>query len=227
MKVNVITMFPEFFDSVLPVSIVGRAIESGALEVDVVQLRDYGLGKHKQLDDSPFGGGPGMVMMVEPLTRALEPLSDTHRVLLTPSGTPLDQDVLDRMAVVENLTLVCGRYEGVDQRVIDSHIDEEVSLGDFVVAGGEVAAAVVVEGIARLLPGVVGNPDSTVTESFRDGLLEEPVYTRPAEFEGATVPEILLSGDHARIEAWRLEQRRERTRQRRPDLWSSGENSDT
>ncbi len=227
MKIRVITMFPEFFDSVLPVSIVGRAIESGALEVDVIQLRDYGLGKHKQLDDSPFGGGPGMVMRVEPLTRALEPLSDTHRVLLTPSGAPLDQVTLDRMASIDDLTLVCGRYEGVDQRVIDNHIDEEVSLGDFVLAGGEVAAAAVIEGIARLLPGVVGNPDSTVTESFRDGLLEEPVYTRPAEFEGASVPEILLSGDHARIEAWRLEQRKERTTQRRPDLLSSGENSDT
>ncbi|HEY5890778.1 MAG TPA: tRNA (guanosine(37)-N1)-methyltransferase TrmD [Acidimicrobiia bacterium] len=227
MKVRVITMFPEFFDSVLPVSIVGRAIESGALEVDIVQLRDYGLGKHKQLDDSPFGGGPGMVMRVEPLTRALGPLADTHRVLLTPSGAPLDQATLDRMASIDDLTLVCGRYEGVDQRVIDNYIDEEISLGDFVLAGGEVAAAAVIEGIARLLPGVVGNPDSTVTESFRDGLLEEPVYTRPAEFEGASVPEILLSGDHARIEAWRLQQRKERTTQRRPDLLSSGENSDT
>jgi tRNA (guanine37-N1)-methyltransferase len=123
--------------------------------------------------------------------------------------------------------LICGRYEGVDQRVIDHHINEEVSLGDFVLAGGEAAAAAVIEGIARLLPGVVGNPESTEKESFRDGLLEEPVYTRPADFEGASVPEILLSGDHARIEAWRLEQRLERTKERRPDLLSSGENSDT
>lgn len=227
MKINIVTMFPEFFDSVLPVSIVGRAIEAGLLGVELVPLREYGLGKHKQLDDSPFGGGPGMVMRVEPLAAALEPLADTHRVLLTPSGAPLDQDTLDRWSEIENLTLVCGRYEGVDQRVTDRFIDEEVSLGDFVLAGGEVAAAAVIEGIARLLPGVVGNPDSTVTESFRDGLLEEPVYTRPADFEGDAVPEILLTGDHARIEAWRHEQRLARTRERRPDLLSSGENSDT
>jgi tRNA (guanine37-N1)-methyltransferase len=227
MRINVITMFPEYFDSVLPVSIVGRAIESGSLDVDLIDLREYGLGKHKQLDDSPFGGGPGMVMRVEPLTAALTPLANTHRVLLTPSGAPLNQDTFDRFATIDQLTLICGRYEGVDQRVIDHHIDEEVSLGDFVLAGGEVAAAAVIEGIARLLPGVVGNPESTEKESFRAGLLEEPVYTRPADFEGASVPEILLSGDHARIEAWRLEQRLERTKQRRPDLLSSGENSDT
>jgi tRNA (guanine37-N1)-methyltransferase len=227
MRINVITMFPEYFDSVLPVSIVGRAIESGSLDVDLIDLREYGLGKHKQLDDSPFGGGPGMVMRVEPLAAALTPLANTHRVLLTPSGAPLNQDTFDRFATIDQLTLICGRYEGVDQRVIDHHIDEEVSLGDFVLAGGEVAAAAVIEGIARLLPGVVGNPESTEKESFRAGLLEEPVYTRPADFEGASVPEILLSGDHARIEAWRLEQRLERTKQRRPDLLSSGENSDT
>jgi tRNA (guanine37-N1)-methyltransferase len=226
MRINVITMFPEYFDSVLPVSIVGRAIESGSLDVDLIDLREYGLGKHKQLDDSPFGGGPGMVMRVEPLAAALTPLANTHRVLLTPSGAPLNQDTFDRFATIDQLTLICGRYEGVDQRVIDHHIDEEVSLGDFVLAGGEVAAAAVIEGIARLLPGVVGNPESTEKESFRAGLLEEPVYTRPADFEGASVPEILLSGDHARIEAWRLEQRLERTKQRRPDLLSSGENSD-
>jgi tRNA (guanine37-N1)-methyltransferase len=227
MRINVITMFPDYFESVLPVSIVGRALESGSLGVELINLRDYGLGKHKQLDDSPFGGGPGMVMRVEPLVAALTPLTDTHRVLLTPSGGPLTQDTLDRFATIDQLTLICGRYEGVDQRVIDHHIDEEVSLGDFVLAGGEVAAAAVIEGIARLLPGVVGNPESTEKESFRAGLLEEPVYTRPADFEGASVPEILLSGDHARIEAWRLEQRLERTKQRRPDLLSSGENSDT
>ena len=227
MKINVITIFPEFFDSLLGVSIVGRAIEDGALEVELIPLREYGLGKHKQLDDTPFGGGPGMVMMVEPLSNALEPLADTHRVLLTPAGTPLDQGILDRFAGIAELTLVCGRYEGVDQRVADHHIDEEVSLGDFVLAGGEVAAAAIVEGVARLLPGAVGNPDSTVTESFRDGLLEEPVYTRPAEFDGHAVPDVLLSGDHGRIEAWRQQQRLERTRRRRPDLLPDGEKSET
>jgi tRNA (guanine37-N1)-methyltransferase len=225
-KIFVVTMFPEYFAGILDLSIVGRAIESGALEVELVSLREYGLGKHRQLDDAPFGGGPGMVMMVEPLANALRPLADTHRVLLTPSGTPINQATLDRWAETEALTLVCGRYEGVDQRVADNHIEEEASLGDFVLAGGEVAAAAIIEGVSRLLPGVVGNPASTQTESFRDGLLEEPVYTRPAEFEGDVVPEVLLSGDHARIEEWRLGQRQERTGQRRPDLLSDGGNSE-
>ena len=159
-----------------------------------------------------------MVMMVEPLATALTPLSDTHRVFFTPSGAPMTQATLDRWALLDEITLVCGRYEGVDQRVLDTHIDEEVSLGDYVLAGGEVAALAAIEGVARLLPGVVGNPESTEKESFRDGLLEEPVYTRPADYEGATVPEVLLSGDHARIEEWRQNQRVIRTEQRRPDL---------
>lgn len=226
-KINVVTMFPEWFDSPLGVSIVGRAIEDGILEVGLVGLREYGLGRHHQLDDAPFGGGPGMVMMVEPLTNALMPLAGTHRILFTPSGVPMTQATLDRWAETEEITLVCGRYEGIDQRVIDQHIDEEVSLGDYVLAGGEVAAAAAIEGIARLLPGVVGNPESTEKESFRDGLLEEPVYTRPAEYQGLEVPEVLLSGDHARIEAWRLDQRRRRTVERRPDLLRDGSDIET
>ena len=159
-----------------------------------------------------------MVMGIEPLAELLEPLEGTHRVLFTPSGQPLTQATLDRWAELPEITFVCGRYEGIDQRVIDNFIDEETSLGDYVLAGGEVAAAAAIEGVARLLPGVVGNPDSTEFESFRDGLLEEPVYTRPAEFRGWAVPEILLSGDHARIETWRAEQRRRLTEERRPDL---------
>ncbi len=211
-------MFPEYFDGPLGVSIVARGIEDGALEVELYNLRDHGLGRHRQLDDSPFGGGPGMVMMVEPLANALEPLEGTHRVMFAPSGVPMTQSILDRWAALDEITLVCGRYEGVDQRVIDNYIDEEVSLGDYVLAGGEVAAAAVIEGIARLLPGVIGNPESTKTESFRFGLLEEPVYTRPADYQGDTVPEVLLSGDHAKIEEWRQAQRVMRTKQRRPDL---------
>ena len=168
-----------------------------------------------------------MVIMIEPLAAALEPLADTHRVMFTPAGGPLTQAKLDLWAELDEITLVCGRYEGIDQRVADNLIDEEVSLGDFVVAGGEVAAAAAIEGIARLLPGVVGNPQSTESESFRGGLLEEPVFTRPAEFRGWKVPEVLLSGDHGAIEAWRQEQRLERTRSRRPDLMADGENSDT
>jgi tRNA (guanine37-N1)-methyltransferase len=222
MRVHVVTMFPEWFSGPLSVSIVARAIADGAMAVELVDLRQYGIGRHRQLDDAPFGGGPGMVMMVEPLASALEPLGDTHRVLFTPSGMPMTQETLDRWASLEAVTFVCGRYEGVDQRAIDHFVDEEVSLGDYVLAGGEVAAAAAIEGIARLLPGVVGNPESTERESFRDGLLEEPVYTRPAEFRGWTVPEVLLSGDHARIDAWRADERLRRTRERRPDLLADG-----
>ncbi len=221
-RINVITMFPEFFDGLLGVSIVGRAVSQGHLEVNLVDLREYGLGKHRQLDDAPFGGGPGMVMMIEPLSAALEQFDGTHRVMFTPVGSVLNQSTLDRWATLDEITLVCGRYEGVDQRVMDNYIDEEVSLGDFVLAGGEVVAAAVIEGVVRLLPGVVGNPESTTNESFRKGLLEEPVYTRPADFRGHEVPDVLLSGDHARIEAWRQEERIRRTQRRRPDLYQDG-----
>jgi tRNA (guanine37-N1)-methyltransferase len=226
-RINVITMFPGYFDGPLQTSIVGRAIEEGALTVVVQDLRDHGVGRHRQLDDAPFGGGAGMVMMVEPLAAALEPLSGTQRVLFTPSGAPMTQATLDRWADLDEITLVCGRFEGVDQRVVDRFIEEEVSLGDYVLAGGEVAAAAVIEGIARLIPGVVGNPESTTRESFRNGLLEEPVYTRPAEFDGMTVPDILLSGDHGRIEEWRAEQRLRRTMDRRPDLLPNGTESES
>jgi tRNA (guanine37-N1)-methyltransferase len=226
-RINVVTIFPDYFESPLRVSIVGRAIESGALEVSLVDLREHGLGRHRQVDDAPFGGGAGMVMMIEPLAAALEPLAASHRVLFTPVGNPMTQATLDGWASREEVSFVCGRYEGVDQRVADHLIDEEVSLGDFVLAGGEVAAAAAIEGIARLLPGVVGNPDSTDSESFRHGFLEEPVYTRPAEFNEWPVPDVLLSGDHGRVEEWRIQQRLERTRARRPDLLADGDKSET
>jgi tRNA (guanine37-N1)-methyltransferase len=226
-RINVVTMFPGFFDGPLGVSIVARGVEAGMLDVVLVDLREHGLGRHRQLDDAPFGGGPGMVMMVEPLAAALEPLDGTQRVLFTPAGRPLTQATLDRWAGLPEITFVCGRFEGVDQRVVDNYIDEETSVGDFVLAGGEVAAALAIEGIARLIPGVVGNPGSTESESFRDGLIEEPVYTRPADFRGLEVPEVLLSGNHALIEEWRREQRMRRTRERRPDLLRDGETPET
>lgn len=217
MRVSVVTIFPEFFDSALGISIVSRAIDTRALEVELVQLREFTNDAYQSVDDAPFGGGAGMVMKIEPIARALSERSG-HKILLTPAGRPLEQADLDRYAEMDDLTIVCGRFEGVDQRVAEHLVDEEISLGDFVLAGGEVAALAIIEGVARLLPGVLGNPDSTVSESFRDGLLEEPQYTRPADFEGWMVPEVLLSGNHGRIDEWRRQQRVERTRRRRPDL---------
>ncbi|HSJ29354.1 MAG TPA: tRNA (guanosine(37)-N1)-methyltransferase TrmD [Acidimicrobiia bacterium] len=218
MRISIVTIFPGYFDGALRVGMVSRALERGALEVVPIDLRTWGTGVHRAVDDAPFGGGPGMVMSPGPLAAALDTVADAHRVFLTPAGSPLRQEHLDRWSGLDHLALVCGRYEGVDQRIVDNMIDEEISLGDFVLAGGEPAALTVVEGVARLLPGVLGNPDSVLSESFRDGRLEEPVYTRPAEFRGWKVPEVLLSGDHGRIEEWRRQQRLERTRTRRPDL---------
>ncbi|MEA3502154.1 MAG: tRNA (guanosine(37)-N1)-methyltransferase TrmD [Actinomycetota bacterium] len=218
MRINVITIFPEFFTSPLDASLVGKAREEGTLDVVLHDLRRHGKGVHRQIDDAPFGGGAGMVMMIEPLAVALDPLAHTQRILFTPGGNPLDQATLDRWAALDEITVVCGRYEGVDERVAEHFIDEEISIGDYVLLGGEVAALVVIEGVTRLLEGVVGNPASIETESFRDALLEEPQYTRPAEFRGWTVPEVLRSGDHGKIEEWRREQRILRTRDRRPDL---------
>ncbi|NNF62679.1 MAG: tRNA (guanosine(37)-N1)-methyltransferase TrmD [Acidimicrobiia bacterium] len=218
MHIAVLTMFPEYFRSPLDTSLVEKARRLEHLTVEVVDLRAYGTGPHRQLDDAPFGGGAGMVMAPGPLAEALDPLEGTHRVLLTPAGRPLDQATLDRLAEFESLTLVCGRYEGVDERIAEHFIDEEISIGDYVLLGGEVAALVIIEGVVRLLPGVVGNPASIANESFRDGLLEEPQYTRPAEFRGLKVPEVLLSGNHQKVAEWRQRQRLRRTMQRRPDL---------
>lgn len=219
MRISIVTLFPGFFDSPLGISVVARGVAAGAISIEIVDLRDYGLGPHRQVDDAPFGGGPGMVMMIEPLEAALADVGESHKVLLTPGGDPLTQGHLDGWSSMDHLTLVCGRFEGVDERVGEHLVDEQVSLGDFVIAGGEAAALAVVEGVARLVPGVIGNPESTVGESFREGLLEEPQYTRPADYRGWAVPEVLLSGDHGRVDAWRAEQRERRTRERRPDLW--------
>lgn len=217
-RIHVITIFPEYFSSPLEVSLVGQARSSGAAAIEIVDLRDYAEPPHRKVDDAPFGGGPGMVMMAGPLAAALDPLADTRRILFTPAGVPLTQATVDHWATLDALTLVCGRYEGVDERVAEHLIDEEVSVGDFVMLGGEAAALAVIEAVVRLLPGVVGNPESVAHESFRSGLLEEPQYTRPADFRGWEVPEILLSGNHERVAAWRAEERLRRTRERRPDL---------
>jgi tRNA (guanine37-N1)-methyltransferase len=228
MRFDLLTLFPEIFATFLETSFVGRAIEGGQLAVRLRSPRDFGLGKHRSVDDTPYGGGSGMVMRVDVLVGAMESLDadapggvKAHRVLLTPQGAMLGQGKVRELSGRSAVMLVCGRYEGFDERV-RSYVDEEISLGDFVITGGEVAAMAVIEACARLLPGVLGNEASTVEESHSPssgGLLEYPHYTRPAEFRGARVPEVLAGGNHAEIARWRHEQSVTRTRERRPDLW--------
>jgi tRNA (guanine37-N1)-methyltransferase len=228
MRFDVVTLFPEFFTSPLAASLLGKACEKRLLEVGLCNPRDFAEGKHRSTDDAPFGGGSGMVMLPGPLCAAIEscaaPAGDAApaplRVFLSPQGRPFDQSAARRFAAHGRVVLVCGRYEGIDERVIDSVIDEEVSIGDFVLSGGEVAALVVIDAVARLLPGVLGNAGSLDEESFATGLLEYPQYTRPQEFRGLRVPEILLSGDHGKIRRWRRARMLERTRRRRPDLFA-------
>ncbi len=225
LRIDVVTIFPGLFEAFLVESIVGIASRGGALQASVHDLRSFTSDRHRTVDDAPYGGGPGMVMKPEPLVDAIEavvgakgPGRSGRVVLLTPQGQRLDQARVTRLAMEAHLVLVCGRYEGVDQRVIDLAVDEEVSIGDYVLSGGEVPAMVLIEALARLLPGVLGNPESTGSESFEHGLLEGPQYTRPAVFRGLEVPEVLLSGNHAAVARWRAEQAQELTRRRRPDL---------
>ncbi len=224
MRFDVVTLFPEIFGGFLEASFVGRAIAGGQVAVRFRSPRDFGIGKHKSVDDTPYGGGSGMVMRVDVMVACMEAMDDlapkAHRVLLTPQGAPLAQKKVQALAERPAVMLVCGRYEGFDERV-RGHVDEEISLGDFVMTGGEVAAMAIVDSCARLLPGVLGNAESTREESHSEataGLLEYPQYTRPAEFRGASVPEVLAGGNHAEIAKWRNEQALERTRARRPDL---------
>jgi tRNA (guanine37-N1)-methyltransferase len=228
LRIDVITIFPGLFGAFCDESIVGIAVRTGRLEVAVHDLRDWTTDPHRTVDDSPYGGGPGMVMKPEPLVAAIEALAGpkgperTARVIaLSPQGERLDQPGLEGMAREQALVLVCGRYEGVDQRAIELAVDAELSIGDYVLSGGEVPAMAVIEGLARLVPGVVGNPESIATESFQGPTLEGPQYTRPAEFRGQAVPSVLLSGDHGAVERWRAEQSSETTRRRRPDLLDS------
>jgi len=224
-RIDVITIFPELFEPFLRASIVGGAVRKQLVEIAVHDLRDWTTDRHRSVDDAPYGGGPGMVMKPEPLVAAIQALAGPKGpqrgpwvVLLSPQGRRLDQQGLERLAVQERLVLVCGRYEGVDQRVIELAVDEELSIGDYVLSGGEVPAMAVIEGVVRLIPGAVGNPESTRAESFSTGLLEGPQYTRPPVFGGLAVPEVLRSGDHAAVAEWRARRAQELTRCRRPDL---------
>ncbi len=222
--IHILTLFPEFFDGPLRTSLTGKAIERGHFDVDVTDIRDFATDKHNKCDDQPYGGGAGMVMKPEPLVGALEDARhtapDAPRILLTPQGEPFDQSMARELSEESGLILTCGRYEGVDERVRQHWIDREISIGDFVLTGGEVAAMTVIDAVTRLLPGVLGNSDSVDDESFAadDAHLEYPQYTRPRSFRGHDVPDVLLSGYHAKIEEWRRDRSRERTRQRRPDL---------
>lgn len=225
MKIDVLTIFPRLFDAFLAASFVGRAVEQGQLEAAAHDLRGWTTDRHRSVDDQPYGGGAGMVMTPEPLVTAIEALAgpkgaerQARVVALSPRGIPLDQAGLERLGEAAHLVLVCGRYEGMDQRALDLAVDEELSIGDYVLSGGEVPAMVVIEGVVRLLPGVLGNPESVIYESFREDLLEGPHYTRPPVFRGLEVPEVLRSGDHGAIEHWRREQARAVTAKRRPDL---------
>ena len=225
MRITILTLFPEMLESVLNSSILGRARAEGLLCVEPVDIRPFSEKKHKNADDYPFGGGAGMVMMAQPIVDAVRSIrAKGHEgpcIYLSPRGKPLTQEKVRELAGYKGLTLLCGHYEGVDQRAIDLVIDEEISLGDFVLTGGELAALCLTDAVARYIPGVLGSGESAEEESFSDGLLEYPHYTRPREFEGLAVPEVLLNGDHAKIKAWRREQSLLTTLRARPDLFQT------
>jgi tRNA (guanine37-N1)-methyltransferase len=220
--VRVLTLFPEMFPGPLGESLAGKALADGLWTLATVNIRDFADDKYRTVDDSPFGGGPGMVMRPDVIHAALETVADAPGpvIYLTPRGRPLDQETVRELAAGPGMTVLCGRYEGVDERVLEAHDVVEVSLGDFVLSGGEPAAIALIDACVRLLPGVMGDETSLDEESFQSGLLEYPHYTRPAEWMGRKVPEVLLSGHHEKIRAWRREQAERVTRERRPDLWA-------
>lgn len=218
---SVITLYPEMFPGPLGHSLAGRALEKGLWSLDTVNLRDHGVGKHHMVDDTPAGGGPGMVLKPEVVASALDTLVDDRpRLLMSPRGRPLDQHSVRELAGGDGAVIVCGRFEGVDERVIEGRDLKEVSIGDYVLSGGELAALVLLDAVVRLLPGVMGSDQSGDSESFEAGLLEYPHYTRPREWEGREIPPVLLSGDHGAVEKWRRDQSENLTRKRRPDLIS-------
>ncbi len=219
MRIDILTLFPEMF-APLKESIIGRAVNGGKLEIVITDIRDYTLDKHKKCDDAPFGGGAGMVMMAQPIASAIEAVDKNHkakRIYLSPKGRVFNQSVVTEYALLDRILLLCGHYEGVDQRVIDLYIDEELSVGDFVLTGGEIPAMAVVDAVSRYVDGVI-NRESLMQESFSAGLLEYPQYTRPQEFMGLKVPDVLLSGNHKEVDKWREQEALKITMQKRPDL---------
>jgi tRNA (guanine37-N1)-methyltransferase len=226
MKIDVLTLFPAMFAGPLDESIIKRAREAGRLDLALHNLRDYAHDRHKTVDDRPFGGGPGMLLKPEPIFEAVESLAreNTRVILLSPAGRRFDQAIARELAGREHLLMVCGHYEGFDERVRGQLADDELSIGDYVLTNGALPVMVIVDAVTRLLPGVLGDEDSAREDSFSQGLLEYPQYTRPAEFRGMKVPEVLLSGNHAEIARWRAEQSRQRTKERRPDLLKDKDN---
>ncbi|MEY4903837.1 MAG: tRNA ((37)-N1)-methyltransferase TrmD [Bacteroidota bacterium] len=222
MHIDIITVLPELLSSPLGHSIMKRAQDKGLLEICVHNLRDWGLGKNKSVDDYQFGGGAGMVLMVEPLSKLIEHLKATRTydevIYLTPDGKRFDQKLANRLSMYSNLLMICGHYKGIDERIREQYVTMEISIGDYVLSGGELAAAVLVDSIGRLIPGVLNNETSALMDSFQDNLLAPPVYTRPAEYNGWKVPDILLSGHERKVKEWQHEQSLERTAARRPDL---------
>ncbi|HML08185.1 MAG TPA: tRNA (guanosine(37)-N1)-methyltransferase TrmD [Xanthobacteraceae bacterium] len=222
-RASVLTIFPDMFPGPLAASLAGRALTAGAWSLDLVDIRAFATDKHRSVDDTPAGGGPGMVMKADVLGRAIDAAAadERPRLLLSPRGAPLTQARVEALARGAGIVLVCGRFEGVDERVIAARSLEEVSIGDYVLSGGELAAMVLIDACVRLLPGVMGAPASSAEESFADGLLEYPQYTRPQLWEGRPIPDLLLSGDHGKIAAWRRAEAERLTRERRPDLWAA------
>ena len=227
-RASVLTLFPGAFPGVLGASIIGAAQKSGIWQLETVDIRDFSVNRHRTVDSPPSGGGPGMVLKPDVAAKAIDSLVSDDRPLiyLTPRGKPLTQKRVRALAQGEGLIVFCGRFEGLDQRVIESRQMEEISIGDYVLAGGEVAAQVLIEACVRLLPGVLGDAQSASEESFEDGLLEYPLYTKPREFEDRAIPEVLLSGDHKKIAQWRRQQSEDITKARRPDLWQAYKNGD-
>lgn len=226
MKVHIVTLFPEIFKGAFDFSLIKRAKEKGVLEINISNLRDFALNSYGTVDDKPYGGGTGMLLMCEPIFNAVEAITQTSNfkkenskvVLLTPRGKKLNQEKIKEFSKLDEVILICGRYEGVDERVSEKLVDEEISVGDYILSGAEIPAMIIVDSVTRLLPGVLEKSDATTNESFENGLLEHPQYTRPEDFRGLKVPDVLLSGNHEEIKKWRNEEAKRITKERRPDL---------
>ena len=223
MHISIITCLPGLLEGFFSQSIVKRAAEQGTVTIEIVDLRDFGIGKSRQIDDYSFGGGAGMVMMIEPLVNAIESLKSQRAyeeiIYMTPDGELFEQSTANKLSLEENIMIICGHYKGIDERVREHYITRELSIGDYVLSGGEIPAAVVTDAIIRLIPGAMNDETSALTDSFQDGLLSPPVYTRPAEYNGMKVPEVLLSGNFQKIDEWRMNESIKRTKERRPELW--------